>query len=147
LSDLLAKPETDSESDHPDTKRPHPVIMNQLPLAPEPQFLDQVPVALQVTTSQVGQETTTPSDELQETASAMVILGVLLKVLGELFDPRREQRDLDGGGSAVVLVLAEFLYDAGRIRVSRRHVSLSPSSLAVFPKMQSPKIYRDRAVL
>src|SRR5205085_10664189 len=71
----------------------HPPVFDLL--SPQAQFLDQRPIALQVDPLQVVQEAAAAADELQEAAPRVVVLRVRAQVLGELVDPRGEERDLN----------------------------------------------------
>ena len=72
--------------------------------------VDQLAVAIDVRSLEVLQQATTLAHHHEQAAPAVVILLMLAKVLGELVDPRREQRDLHGCAAAigfVQLVLAD----------------------------------------
>src|SRR5205085_6568862 len=71
----------------------HPPVFDLL--SPQAQFLDQCPIALQVVSLQVVQEPAPAADELQQPAPGVVVLRVRAQVLGELVDPRGEERDLN----------------------------------------------------
>jgi hypothetical protein len=64
-------------------------------LPAEPQPLDQALVSIEVATAQIIEEATTLTDELEQPPAGMMILDVSLEVLGEMADPRTQQRDLD----------------------------------------------------
>ena len=78
-------------------------------LAAQAELADQRAVALEILLLQVVQEAAAAADEHQQAAARVVIVLVLAQVLGEMVDARGEQRDLDLGGTGVVLALAELL--------------------------------------
>src|SRR5436309_183788 len=63
-------------------------------LPAEPQPLDQALVPIEVAPSQVIEETTALTDELEQPPAGMMILDVCLEVLGEVTDACTQQRDL-----------------------------------------------------
>jgi hypothetical protein len=73
-----------------------PCARTLLTLTAKTQFLDHRPVAFEIVLLQVLEESSAASDHLEEAASAMVVFGMGPEVLGELLDPRRELRDLNG---------------------------------------------------
>ena len=75
-------------------------------LAAESQFLDQAPVALQVSLLQVIEEPPSASDQLEQSAAGMMILPVGAEMVGQLVDPAREKGDLDLGRARVRIVLS-----------------------------------------
>ena len=80
-----------------------------LELVPEAQFLDDLPVSVDIGTLQVVQETATTSDHLEESTPTMVVLLVEAEVIGQIVDPLGEQRDLNAGRSTVGLMRPIFL--------------------------------------
>jgi len=75
-------------------------------LAAQSQFLDQAPVALQVSLLQIVEEPSAAADELEQSASGVMILPVRAQMLGQLLDPAREQGDLNLGRTRVSIALA-----------------------------------------
>src|ERR1043166_6933652 len=80
-----------------------------LELVPEAQFLDDLPVSVDIRTLQVVQETATTSDHLEEPTTTVVVLLVESEVIGQIVDPLGEQGDLNAGRSTVGLMLRIFL--------------------------------------
>jgi hypothetical protein len=80
-----------------------------LELVPEAQFLDDLPVSVDIRTLQVVQETATTSDHLEESTTTVVVLLVESEVIGQIVDPLGEQRDLNAGRSTVGLMRPIFL--------------------------------------
>src|SRR5688572_7461803 len=64
-------------------------------LAAESKPSDDGPVARIVLLHQVGEKPSTLSDELEEAASRMVVLGKAPEMIGQRPDPLGEERDLD----------------------------------------------------
>src|SRR5215217_713363 len=64
-------------------------------LVPEPQFLDDLPVSVDIRTLQVVEQPTTFSDHLEESTTAVVVLLVGAEVVGQIIDSLSEQRDLN----------------------------------------------------
>src|SRR5438876_1029119 len=97
-----------------------------------PELLDDRPVPLGVLLAQVLDQTPPLADQHQQTASRMVVLGVLLEVLGQAVDPLGEKRDLHLGRPRVSIVDAILLdeglllFDGQRHGASNRHVPGSP---------------------
>ena len=75
-----------------------------LKLLSEAELFDDCAVTLDVLLLKVSKELTAMADHLEKSATAVVVLVVLLKMLGKVLDSRGEKRDLDLGGSGVVLV-------------------------------------------
>ena len=80
-----------------------------LELVPEAQFLDDLPVSVDIRTLQVVQETATTSDHLEESTTTMVVLLVGAEVVRQIVDPLGEQGDLNAGRATVGLVRPIFL--------------------------------------
>ena len=76
-------------------------------LLADPECLDRRAVTLDVLLAEVVEEPPPLSDQLQQAATRVMVVLVHFEVLGEFFDPPREQRDLDLGRSGVILVSAE----------------------------------------
>jgi hypothetical protein len=70
-------------------------------LAADANTLDQSLIALFVFALHIVEQTSTQTHHLEESATRMMILGVGLKMLGQVFDPLRKDRDLDLGGTCV----------------------------------------------
>src|SRR4051812_47109237 len=77
-------------------------------LAAQTELGDEGAVALEVVLAQVVEQATTLADEHEQAATAVVILLVLPKVLGQIVDARRQQGDLDPGAPGVLGVLPEL---------------------------------------
>ena len=73
------------------------------------ELLDEFAVFEDVAVLDVDEQATTLTNEHEQTAARMVILGVLFEVLGEVADALREDGDLNLGGTGVLIVLAELL--------------------------------------
>lgn len=73
-------------------------------LVPQAQFLDDLPVSVDIGALQVVQETTTPSDHLEEPTTAVVILLVGAEMLCQIIDALGEQRDLNASRPTVSLM-------------------------------------------
>jgi len=71
-------------------------------LSPNAQFLDQTLVAIEIPSVQIIEQTPAFTDQSQQSAARMMVFRVRLEVFGELFDTRREQRDLDFRRAAIV---------------------------------------------
>jgi hypothetical protein len=84
----------------------HRLLPASLDLAAESEFLDQASVAFQVALLQVVQEPSTAADELEQSATGVMILPVSSKMLGQLVDPARQKGDLDLGRSRVRIAAA-----------------------------------------
>jgi len=80
-------------------------------LLPEAETLDQLVVAIGILFPEILEQPTPAPDHLEQAAAGVVILGVRLKVLGQVRDPRREKRDLNLGGPCVGAV-RPILFDA-----------------------------------
>ena len=72
------------------------------------ELLDEFAVFEDVAVLDVDEQATTLTNEHEQTAARMVILGVLFEVLGEVADALREDCNLDLGAARVMLVLAEL---------------------------------------
>src|SRR6266576_2453575 len=84
-------------------------------LPAQSQFLDQCAVSLQVVLLEIGQETPSPADELEQPATRVVIFRVRTQVLRQIVDALREERDLHLGrarvGLARPMLLDDLLFD------------------------------------
>src|SRR5262249_23722782 len=65
---------------------------------------DELPVPIEVAALQVVEQPTALPDELQQTATRVVVLHVGLEVLGEVVDPLGEEGDLHLRRAGVALV-------------------------------------------
>src|SRR3954454_12195602 len=107
--------------------------------------LDQRPVARDVGALQVLQQPATLTHEDQQTATAVVVVLVLLEVLGEVLDALREHRDLDLGGARVALAGRVLGHDLLLRCGVEWHVA--PSVLVARRSgAGSPGLYRSAAV-
>jgi len=73
--------------------------------------LDDRTVTLDVVLEKVVEELSSLTDHLLHTSAGVVVLGVLLKVLGELADSLGEDSDLYLGRTGVAFVGSKFLND------------------------------------
>lgn len=89
--------------------RPAPQIPPKL-LTDAATFDDRT-VALDVVLEEVVEELSSLTDHLLHTSAGVVVLGVLLKVLGELADSLGEDGDLYLGRTGVAFVGSKFLND------------------------------------
>jgi hypothetical protein len=92
-------------------------------LVPESEFLDDLPVAFDVCTLEVVEQTTTLADHLEQATAAVMVLFVGAKVLGQVIDAFGENRNLNASRSGVGLV-RPILLD-GR-RLVKSHVLVGP---------------------
>src|SRR5256712_13878819 len=67
------------------------------PSPPEPELGDNRPVALDVRALQVVQQAAALSNQLQQSAPRIVVVGVRFQMFGEVIDPFAEDCDLDFG--------------------------------------------------
>src|SRR5438477_12839101 len=79
-------------------------------LSPDPELGDEGAIALDVGVPQVVEQSPLLADQEKEAAARVMVFGVRLQVLGELPDAGGGQRDLDFGGTRV-LVSALVLRD------------------------------------
>jgi hypothetical protein len=99
-------------------------------LAADAELFDQPFVPREVLRMQVVKQSPALADQTQQAAPRMMIFRVRLQMPGQLFDSRREQRDLNFGRTAVVLgarVGADYFPLAGGLE--RHQVYL----LSLFP--------------
>src|SRR5690606_30010266 len=86
-------------------------------LVTQPEVGDQLAVLLDVGALQVFEKAAAAPDHLQETATAVVILAVLVEMPAKVVDPTREERDLHRSAATVVLVdlmlLDDVFFDDG----------------------------------
>src|SRR5579859_1122972 len=92
-------------------------------LVPQPELVDDLPVARQVGALEVVQEPTALADHLEEPATAVMVLAVAAEMIGERVDACAEERDLDLGRAEVRSVQL-VLGGCGRLVVT--HALLIP---------------------
>ena len=78
---------------------------------PESEVGDELAIPLDIRPLQVLEKTTALPDHLEEAAPAVVVLRVRVEVGPEVVDAGREERDLDGSASTIVLVEPVLLDD------------------------------------
>jgi hypothetical protein len=78
-------------------------------LVPQAQFLDDLPVAVDIRALQVVEQTATLTDEHAKATTTVVILLVGAEVVRQMFDALAEQRNLNASRSGVSLVRPIFL--------------------------------------
>src|SRR5215212_6202278 len=98
-------------------------IMLILGLIPQAQFLDDLAVAVDIRALQVVEQAATLSDHLEEATTTVVVLLVGAKVIRQIVDALREQRNLNASRSTVCLMRPELL--DGRA-LFESHVLVSP---------------------
>jgi hypothetical protein len=86
-------------------------------LVTQPKLINQLAVGVEVDALQIGKETLARADHLEESAPAVVVLGVRPEMISEVVDPFREHRDLHFGRTGVCLV-PPILCDGGSLRKS-----------------------------
>ena len=90
-------------------------------LLSQSEFCDQRGVALGVLVLEIGQETLALVDHLQQTAPAVMVLGVGLEVGCQFIDACGEQRNLNLGAASVGGATGVGLDDVGRLSGGKRH--------------------------
>jgi hypothetical protein len=80
-------------------------------LVPQPEFLDDLTVAVDIRSLHVVEKPATLTVHLEEPTSTVVILFVHPKVVRQVFDALAQERDLDASRAAVGSVRAVFLDD------------------------------------
>ena len=103
-------------------------ITNATDLPAQSQTGDGRSVALDVLLAEIGQETATPTDELQEATTGVVIVLVRAEMVGEAGDPLGEERDLDFGRAGVALMDTEAGDDLFLLSRLQRHSAGIPPS-------------------
>ena len=68
------------------------------------ELFDDRTIAVDVYLGQVVQKISSVTNHLQQTATGVMIIGVLLQMLGQLIDPSGQDRDLDLGRTSVCIV-------------------------------------------
>src|SRR5215831_9705860 len=106
-------------------------------LPPQPQFLDQCPVPLQVVLLEIVQETAAPANQLEQPASRVMVFRMRPQVLRQLVDPLREQRDLHLGRARVCLVRPMLLNDLVFGFLREAHASPFVSSVPAIRRKQA----------
>jgi hypothetical protein len=84
-------------------RRPHALCADGV-LSAQPQIVDDGPISLDVVIFYIVEQPTPASDQHQQPATRMVVLGVNLQMLGEILDAVREQSDLNFRASRVAVV-------------------------------------------
>lgn len=84
-----------------------------LDVVADTELLDEFAVFEDVAVLDVDEQATTLTNEHEQTAARMVILGVLFEVLGEVADALGEDRHLHFGTARIAFALAEFLDELG----------------------------------
>ena len=74
---------------------------------------DESAVAICIVASKVAKQAATLTDEDHEGTSCTSVLFVGAEVLGEIFDALGEQRNLDFGGTGVLLIVTILFDDRG----------------------------------
>jgi hypothetical protein len=67
------------------------------PSPPEPELGDNRPITVDIGPLQIVQQAASLSDQLEQPAPRIVVVGVRFQVVGEVIDPFAEDRDLDLG--------------------------------------------------
>jgi hypothetical protein len=78
-------------------------------LIPQAQFLDDLPVTVDIRALQVIEEAATLSDHLEEATATVVILLVGAEVVRQIVDALGEQRNLNASRATVGLMRPELL--------------------------------------
>src|SRR5688572_9225605 len=73
-------------------------------LLADAELVDDGAVAREISLLQVVQEPAAATNELQQSASAVVVLRVRLEMLGQIGDPIREKRDLHLRGTGIAVM-------------------------------------------
>ena len=90
-------------------------------LSPNTQLFDQPLVAREIARVQIIKQPTTLADQSQQSTTRMMVFLVRREMLGQLFDPGREQRDLDLRRAAVIGGSSVGLYDFPLTGCWKRH--------------------------
>jgi hypothetical protein len=78
------------------------------PLAPQTQLGDETAISLNVFSTEIVEQTPALADHEQKTTTAVVVVLVVAKMLGQMVDPLCEQSHLDFRGTGVALVGTEL---------------------------------------
>jgi len=73
-------------------------------LLSDSESLDQSPIAIEILLLDVVEQTSAPADETQKASTTVMILGVSLEMLGELYDSAGQQCNLDFRRAGVLLM-------------------------------------------
>ena len=73
-------------------------------LVAESKFLDDAPISVDVGASQITQEALALSDHHEQPSTAVMILRVRIKMVPQIVDPLRQERDLHTSRSSVGVV-------------------------------------------
>lgn len=84
------------------------------------ELLDQITISIDVLRLQIIKKTASLTNHLVKTASAVIVLLVVLKVLGELLDSCGKKRYLYFGGTGILRVLSVLGNDF-RLLLFRNH--------------------------
>src|SRR5690606_8809487 len=103
-------------------------------LLTQPQLLDQAVVPLNVLLLEIGEQAAALVDHHQQAAARVVVLVVVLEVLGQVADALGEDRDLDFGGTGIVLGLGVVLDDFLLLFGGNRHSFYSAVSVRLNPR-------------
>lgn len=79
-----------------------------LDVVADTELLDEFAVFEDVAVLDVDEQATTLTNEHEQTAARVVILGVLFEVLGEVTDALGEDRDLNFSATRILSILAIF---------------------------------------
>lgn len=79
-----------------------------LDVVADTELLDEFAVFEDVAVLDVDEQATTLTNEHEQTAARVVILGVLFEVLGEVADALSEDRDLNFSATRILSILAIF---------------------------------------
>ena len=82
--------------------------MLELDVVADTELLDEFAVFEDVAILDVDEQATTLTNEHEQTAARVVILGVLFEVLGEVADALGEDRDLNFSATRILSILAIF---------------------------------------
>ena len=80
--------------------------MLELDVVADTELLDEFAVFEDVAVLDVDEQATTLTNEHEQTAARVVILGVLFEVLGEVADALGEDRDLNFSATRILSILA-----------------------------------------
>ena len=78
-------------------------------LMSEAELVDDLPVAVDVGPLEVLEETAALADHLQQPTAAVMVLGMLSEVVGQVVDALGQHGNLDARGTGVALMSAELL--------------------------------------
>src|SRR5688500_9821051 len=78
-------------------------------LVPEAELVDDLPVAVDVGPLQVLEKAASLADHLEQATPAVMVLGMLSEVIGQIVDPLGQHGNLDACGTGVALMSTELL--------------------------------------